>query len=57
MQWLTKSFDVVQVSDHHVGYILNKSENATPESFAIYMQNSKSKQVKVYLNVQRLGHA
>ena len=28
-----------QVSDPRVGYILNKSENATPELFAIYMQN------------------
>ena len=28
-----------QVSDRHVGYILRKSENATPELFAIYMQN------------------
>ena len=26
-----------------VGYILNKSENATPELFAIYMQNDASK--------------
>ena len=31
-----------QVSDHRVGYILNKSENATPELFAIYMQNDAS---------------
>ena len=29
-------------SDHRVGYILNKSENATPELFAIYMQNESS---------------
>ena len=28
-----------QVSDPRVGYTLNKSENATPELFAIYMQN------------------
>ena len=28
-----------QVSDRRVGYILNKSENATPNLFAIYMQN------------------
>ena len=28
-----------QVSDRCVGYILNKSENATPELFAFYMQN------------------
>ena len=43
-----------QVSDRRVGYILNKNENATPELFAIYMQ---LKQMKVYLNVQRLGCA
>ena len=29
-----------QVSDRSVGYILNKSENATPELFAIHMQNN-----------------
>ena len=28
-----------QVSNGHMGYILNKNENATPELFAIYMQN------------------
>ena len=28
-----------QVSDGRVGYLLNKSENATPELFPIYMQN------------------
>ena len=28
-----------QVSDRSVGYMLNKSENATPELFAMYMQN------------------
>ena len=39
MQRLTKSFDVVQVSDRRVGYILIKSENASPELFAIYMKN------------------
>ena len=39
MQRLTESFEVVQVSDRRVGYILNTSENATPELFAIYMQN------------------
>ena len=38
MQRLTKSFDVVQVSNRRIGYILNKSENATPELIAIYMQ-------------------
>ena len=27
-----------QVSNRRIGYILNKSENATPELFAIYMQ-------------------
>ena len=31
-----------QVSDRRVGYILNKSENATPELFAIYVQNDAS---------------
>ena len=30
------------ISDLRVGYILNKSENATPELFAIYMQNDES---------------
>ena len=39
MQLLNKSFDAFQVSDRGIGYILNKSENATPELFAIYMQN------------------
>ena len=29
-----------QVSDPREGYILNKSENTTPELFAIYMQNN-----------------
>ena len=28
-----------QVSNRHIGYILNKNKNATPELFAIYMQN------------------
>ena len=32
----------LQVSDRRVGYILNKSENATPELFAIYVQNDES---------------
>ena len=31
-----------KVSDRRVGYILNKSKNATPEVFAIYMQNDAS---------------
>ena len=31
--------DLFQASDRREGYILNKSENATPELFAIYMQN------------------
>ena len=31
-----------QVSDRLVGYILNKSEHATHELFAIYMQNDAS---------------
>ena len=31
-----------QVSDRRVRYILNKSENATPELFVIYMQNDAS---------------
>ena len=39
MKRLTKSFDVFQVSDRRACYKLNKSENATPELFAIYMQN------------------
>ena len=29
-----------QVSDPRVCYILNKSENAKPDLFAIYMQNN-----------------
>ena len=29
----------LQVSDHRVGNIQNKRENAAPELFAIYMQN------------------
>ena len=33
---------VFQVSDRRVGYIQNKSENATPELFAIHMQNDAS---------------
>ena len=36
MQRLTKYF----VRDPRVDYILNKSENATSELFAIYMQNN-----------------
>ena len=36
--WLNKLVSF-QASDRRVGYILNKSENATPELFAIYMQN------------------
>ena len=43
MQRLTKSFDAFQVSDRRLGYKLNKSESATPELFAIYMQNDASK--------------
>ena len=39
MQRLTESFDVVQVSNRRIGYILNIGENATPALFAIYMQN------------------
>ena len=31
-----------QVSDLRVGYVLNKSENATPELLAVYMQNDAS---------------
>ena len=42
MQRLTKLFNVVQVSESRVGYILNKSENATPELLAIYKQNDAS---------------
>ena len=37
--WLNNSLSF-QVSDPRVGYILNKSENATPELFAIYMQKN-----------------
>ena len=37
------------------GTILNKSENATPELFAIYIY--RTMQTKVYLNVQILGNA
>ena len=36
-------------SDRRVCYILNKSENATPELFAIY---NPVKQMNVYLKVQ-----
>ena len=63
MQRLTKSFGAVafQVSDRHEGYILNKSENATPENclpFILYAKWCKPvKQMKVYLNVQRLVYA
>ena len=48
-----------QVSDPRVGYILNESENATPELFAIYMHKwcNPVEQMKVYLTVQRLGYA
>ena len=46
MQRLTKSFDVFQVSDPRVGYILNKSENAIPELFVIYVQNDASQESK-----------
>ena len=47
-----------QVSDRRVGYILNKSENATPELFHLYANWCKPvKQMKVYLNVERLGYA
>ena len=35
-----------QVSDRRVGYILNKSENATPELFAVYTQNDASQYIK-----------
>ena len=31
-----------QVIERPIGYILNKSENATPELFAVYMQNDPS---------------
>ena len=31
-----------QVSDPHVGYILNKNEKATPELFAFHMQKMQS---------------
>ena len=35
-----------QVSDRDVGYILNKSDHATPELFVIYMQNAASQESK-----------
>ena len=35
-----------QVSDRRVGYILNKSENATPELYATYMQINASQYIK-----------
>ena len=38
--WLNSM--LFQVSDRRIGYILNKSENVTPELFAIYMQNDAS---------------
>ena len=31
-----------QVSNRRMGFILNKSENTTPELFAVYMQNDAS---------------
>ena len=31
--------DLFHASDRGEGYILNKRDNATPELFAIYMQN------------------
>ena len=37
--WL-HNLTLFQVSDPPVGYILNKSENAIPELFAIYVQNN-----------------
>ena len=39
--------------------ILNKSENATPKLFAIYIQNNANQEYNdsVYLNVQILGNA
>ena len=42
MQRLTKSLNVFQVSNLRVSYILDKSEKATPELLAIYMQNDES---------------
>ena len=42
MQRLTTHSMAFQVSDRRIGYILNKSVNATPELFAIYMQNDAS---------------
>ena len=52
MQRLTNHSMSFQFSDLRVCYILIKSENATTELFATYKQNE---QMKVYLNVQRLG--
>ena len=34
-----------QIGDRRVCYIQNKSENATPELFAIYMQNDANERV------------
>ena len=46
------------VSKVNIIYILNKSENVTPESVAIYMQNGKPvKQMKVHVTIPRLGYA
>ena len=39
------SLNSPRVSDPRVGYILNKSKNATPESFAIYMQNNANESI------------
>ena len=53
MQQLTKLFDGDSGQWSRVGYILYKSENATPELFAIYMQNNaiqKSKWKCIWLS-------
>ena len=39
-----------------IAYIL-KIVNATPEWCAVYLQNEASQQMKVNLNIQRLGYA
>ena len=49
-----------QVSDRRVGYILNKSENVTPELFAIYMPmmqaNKANESVSEFSNMFLKGY-
>ena len=56
MQRLTNSFDGVSGQWSPWSYILNKSENATPELFAIYMQNLVSQKANESVS-ERLGYA